>query len=233
MIILLTPKVGSRWQGWIRLIAIASMVVAILSTPVLVSVGPSEHEVLESMDGHEETFWGRVSFWPELSMLSNGTPLLGVGYGTYWLGSRLRTIWAKYGWSPTQAHNGYVETYLEVGFIGVALLVWFLLSAGFDAVRGIIREDSSWSALRLAFLLIGTLYNITEAAFKGHHLIWFYLLLLGFSNLLSSAVQPAQLPATGSTGVPRPAWPVFAHWYVRRANVQPYARQSQPPKPLR
>src|SRR2546425_5778509 len=42
--------------------------------------------------------------------------------------SRLLRLWAEYDFKPTQAHNGYIEIYLNLGWVGLCLLGGVLLA---------------------------------------------------------------------------------------------------------
>ena len=65
---------------------------------------------------------GRTGIWQTVLNEPNN-PLLGTGYASFWLGERLQRIWALYPRTPLlQAHNGYIEVYLNLGMVGVALL---------------------------------------------------------------------------------------------------------------
>jgi O-antigen ligase len=180
--VILAGKWSNHTRGLVRTIAIGSTIVVMIATPALVVYGQRPTHEIDQLAGHEETFWGRVSFWPELATLSEGSPLTGVGFGSYWLGPRLRALWSRYGWQPTEAHNGYVETYLELGFVGVGVLGWFILGAVRSASREFAVERSRWSPLRLAYVTAASAYNITEAAFKGLHLVWLIMLIMGCSD---------------------------------------------------
>ena len=49
-------------------------------------------------------------------------PLLGTGYESFWLGSRLQFVWDATEQGILQAHNGYLEIYINLGWVGVILL---------------------------------------------------------------------------------------------------------------
>ena len=62
--------------------------------------------------------------------------LVGTGYESFWLGDRLQKMWqADPGLQLNEAHNGYVEIFLTLGWIG---LVFFgvLITSGY---RNVIR----------------------------------------------------------------------------------------------
>lgn len=98
-----------------------------------------------------------------LSMDTN--PLIGVGYESFWTGQRALQVWEQLGVTGiNQAHNGYVELYLNLGLIGL-----FLLAAG--VLSGLVRtvNDSrgnySYATFRLALIVVVVAYNLTEAMF--------------------------------------------------------------------
>jgi exopolysaccharide production protein ExoQ len=131
---------------------------------------------LASAVGKDPTLTDRTKIWAfVLSMHTN--PLIGTGYQTFWLGPRLVWFWtmAHLG-GLNEAHNGYLELYLELGLIGDALLIVFLISS----YRQICRRLSSHFALTVfgmaAWIMI-VFYNMSEAAFEGGLL--FIMLLLG------------------------------------------------------
>jgi O-antigen ligase len=85
-------------------------------------------------------------------------------------------MWEKYYFHPNQAHNGYIETYLNGGFLGEACLLTWLAMAGRDVKRDLLRGHE-FAKVRFAALVIGVFYNWTEAVFNRLSLVWFILLL--------------------------------------------------------
>jgi exopolysaccharide production protein ExoQ len=120
--------------------------------------------------GRDATLTGRTALWDGL-LSGVVDPVVGAGFESFWLGERLTRLWNQYWWRPNQAHNGYLEIYLNLGAIGVLLLV-FVLLRGYRNVSIALRRDPEVGRLKLAFLVAAVLYNLTEAAFKGIHLVW-------------------------------------------------------------
>ena len=80
---------------------------------------------LASAVGRDPTLTDRTLIWKTvLGMHTN--PLLGTGYESFWLGSRLDYITPIVG-VVTEAHNGYLEVYLNSGLIGLSLVVAILI----------------------------------------------------------------------------------------------------------
>ena len=52
----------------------------------------------------------------------------------FWLGPRLLRIWPEFG-QINEAHNGYLEIYLNLGVIGVFLLAGFLITSYRDDLQ--------------------------------------------------------------------------------------------------
>src|SRR5262249_62086916 len=63
-------------------------------------------------------------------------------------------------------------TYLNLGWIGIILLVASILSAFWKA-RGDLFSEFDFGRFRLGIVAITIVYNCTEAAFKGLHPVWF------------------------------------------------------------
>ncbi len=125
--------------------------------------------------GRNPTLTGRTEIWSRCFELVTN-PLLGAGYESFWLGSRLEKMWT-YIEGVNQSHNGYVEIYLNLGWIGVALLVLLLIS-GYRNITGALRRQEPTARLRLAFFVAVCVYNCTEAGFKMVHPMWIALLLV-------------------------------------------------------
>ena len=120
--------------------------------------------------GRDMTLTTRTDIWPIL-MNSQDSPLLGAGFNTFWAGERLKLMSDKVG-GIIQAHNGYLEIYLQGGLIGVGLLVALLLSA-YWRIRKQLLLGMSDSGIRYVVLLIAIFYNFSEASFNKVGILWF------------------------------------------------------------
>jgi O-antigen ligase len=122
--------------------------------------------LLEAM-GRNATLTGRTAIW-DVVLRFTVDPILGAGYETFWMGSRLDALG---GWGGNQAHNGYLEIYLNLGWVGVILLGAVLL-AGFRTILTGYKSDPQASNLKVAFFLICVIYNFSEANFKMMTPVW-------------------------------------------------------------
>ena len=161
-------KVSQRRPTFLK-----ALIPAFFCLYLLLAFGCDMNGNLAAAVGRDPTLTDRTSIWTTvLSLRTN--PLLGTGYESFWIGPRLQYVWSKVG-SINEAHNGYLEMYLNLGLTGLALLCVFLLSS----YRKICRRlslSSSLASLSLALFAVMLFYNITEAAFRSS-LIWVAFLL--------------------------------------------------------
>jgi O-antigen ligase len=128
------------------------------------------------MVGRDPSFHGRTDIWQAL-LKEDINPLLGVGYYSFWTPERARRLSAKYFYTLNEAHNGYLETYLNSGVIGLLLLIVAIIFAARWIKRDVLT-GASYGALRLGFLLPAIFYGMSEAVFNRLSMLWFVLLLI-------------------------------------------------------
>ncbi|HRD67651.1 MAG TPA: O-antigen ligase family protein [Candidatus Competibacter sp.] len=144
------------------------------------------YEKIVELLGRDPTLTDRTEVWEDaLALVSN--PVLGMGFESFWLGQRLTILWSKWWWQPNQSHNGYIETYLNLGAVGVFLLFGILIST-FRKISKQLIVEFNFSRLRLGFLFAIIFYNYTEAAFKAVHLVWtvFHIIAIDYSKPITS-----------------------------------------------
>jgi len=126
--------------------------------------------------GKDPTMSGRTVGWPIILSIPNNR-LVGAGYESFWLGPRLQRLWDAFPGLPiNEAHNGYIEMFLILGWIGVALL-GVLIATGYRNVMGGYRRDPDIGSLRIAFFLAAIVSGFTEAVFKMMSPLWIVFLL--------------------------------------------------------
>ncbi len=132
---------------------------------------------------------GRTALWTTLLGLHTN-PILGTGFESFWLGKRVEQLEGIFYFVPNEAHNGYLETYLTLGGIGVFLLIGLFI-ATFRKIRLELFRNFEWGRYRLGFLAALILYNWTEAAFKTLSPLWFvfYLIATDYPRILLASVQ--------------------------------------------
>ncbi len=156
----------------VRYLGTYSLLVVSLAA-LLLNLFPGILDFVTGIVGRDKTFTGRTDLWLEL-LTEPINPLLGTGYQSFWLGTRADFLWEKYLFHPIQAHNGYIETYLNGGLIGVGLLVALILATG-SKLKKVLLIERSFGILMITLLLAAIFYNFTEAMISRHSLLWFIL----------------------------------------------------------
>jgi len=125
--------------------------------------------------GRESTLTGRTDIW-KLVLSMSGSPLFGTGFESFWLGHRLAKVWNVYRFHLNESHNGYLEVYVNLGWIGIVMLA-LLLVTGYQNLYAAFRRDPSAASLKLTFFVITMVYNLTEAAYRVTNPIWIVFIL--------------------------------------------------------
>lgn len=158
-----------------RLILIAALVMPLL---VLVSSQfPALFTPVVQLLGRDLTFTGRTDIWQ--AMLRQPTnPLIGEGFYSFYLGDGAQQASEDLGVPQLMntAHNGYLDTYLDGGMLGVTLLVLVLLGVG--AALSNSMGPERYQRLRFAFLVVSIFYNISESMFGRLTPVWFTTVLV-------------------------------------------------------
>jgi O-antigen ligase len=132
---------------------------------------------------------GRRGLWTELLQMGTN-PIFGTGFESFWLGERPLRLEGLFYYIPNEAHNGYLETYLTLGSVGVFLLVG-LFVATFWKIRIELFRNFEMGRYRLGFLAAVILYNWTEAAFRTLSPVWFvfYLIATDYPRIFLATAQ--------------------------------------------
>ena len=93
----------------------------------------------------------RKEIWFATLQLIKEHPLVGVGFGGYWIGIT-RYHHASGEITPQQAHNDYLELVASGGLVGCALVVWFLVGLVRSARRRLSSVQSFYRAACLGAL---------------------------------------------------------------------------------
>lgn len=150
----------------------------------------------------------RLAIWPRAWQAIRDFPLSGIGFGTF--GDLLLGLyfWEPPGKTPadavivaglTHAHNLFLQTALDLGVVGLALLIWLLVGAALSAERAarLGRRGSFerfaavglWGSL-LAFLV----FNLPDALTLGSRpgvFFWWLLALIGATAADLPPARPA------------------------------------------
>ena len=175
--------------------AVPMLIFAALAVGLIATVGAVNREAVLNALGRDPTLTGRTELWQ--GVIAAGAPhaWLGQGYAAFWSGleSPAVSVWERVGWTAPNAHNGYLDLWLDLGLVGVAL---FLIAAVIAWVRGVrlVHADHTTAALwPLAFVTLFLLYNASEGMIlSGTNLLW----VLFVASAASPAIHATD-PRTG------------------------------------
>jgi len=155
-----------------------SLAIILLSIPlcyvVLSSVSHYNVNLLSYKLYGDPTFTGRTVIWDFVQHEIDRRPLLGWGYESFWLvpGSPAfveAPSWVK---AMPNGHNGYYDTMLDLGYVGLAFLLVFII-ATLHAIGRVADRDLVRASLVLSLALFLILYNFLERLWMhGFQVLW-------------------------------------------------------------
>ncbi|MBZ5670786.1 MAG: O-antigen ligase family protein [Acidobacteriia bacterium] len=166
--------VTAGYRGLARRPAVLHLLVTATVTVCLFALFIDTAGGLVASLGRDLTLTGRTAIW-NLVLSLRGSSLVGTGFESFWLGDRLREVWSIMP-GIQEAHNGYLEVYLNLGWIGVTLL-GVLMVTGYRNIMAAFRHDLVAARIRLAYFVVAVIYSLTEAGFRMMSLSWIFFLL--------------------------------------------------------
>jgi exopolysaccharide production protein ExoQ len=145
--------------------------------------------------GRNSTFTGRTDIW-QILLHWDINPVIGVGFESFWLGEREEKISNLFSFQVNEAHNGYLETYLNLGLLGIFITIALLFATYLKAGRALL-DDFDFGRFRLAYLAAFIVYNWTEAAFRTHCFPFFMFFLIAIDYprpILEYSPSVAKMP---------------------------------------
>jgi exopolysaccharide production protein ExoQ len=167
---------------------VAGIIVLSLLAPLAYAVfdafNTTPAEVVVHATGRNMTLTDRTLLWTDLLDNAAKNPVLGVGIGAFWVGPIGYEMYPLPNWSlktpqwrPEEGHNGFLDVYVELGGIGVVLLLG-VIGAGLAGAISDLHNDFQLGSLRLVLLVAILTNNVAETSFlKGTHDLWFLFLL--------------------------------------------------------
>lgn len=120
---------------------------------------------------------GRSEIW-QVTLEKNTNYLIGAGFRGFWETADGKATYEKLGTGELiTAHNGYVETYLNGGVVGLFFLCVFIWSTGLIATAKLVARDPL-GRLAVVFWPLILIYNLTESQFLMTGPVWYAMLLV-------------------------------------------------------
>ena len=167
---------------WINVRRVGTYVVLGIAVCLIAGFGFGLYSDVIHLLGRNDTLTGRTDIW---KMLWNWdiNPVVGTGFESFWLGERRLEV-QSYLPFLNEAHNGYLETYLNLGMVGVVITAAVLL-ATYAKARRALFDDFEFGRFRMAFLFAFIIYNWTEAAFRLNDFPFFMFFIIAIDYPVS------------------------------------------------
>ncbi len=186
-------------SGWLASRPVGTLALAgALAAPFLLFSAQRFKSFIEPLVqslGRDMTFTGRTEIW-DLISLNTVNPMVGAGFWNFWGGPGGAAISLQLGMTGRvpNAHCGFLDIYLDGGFVGI-FLVFVLLAIYGRRLTGTNSASSNFDRLRFAILVVMILYNLSESTLFRPSMSWFMTLLAVLSF-------PVRLPARGPVRQP-------------------------------
>jgi exopolysaccharide production protein ExoQ len=175
--------------------AVHALVLAILLVGGLTELLGGRAAITGAM-GRKPDLTGRTEIWRVVIPMAPNS-IGGAGFETFWVGPRVKRIYEIVGGvqMTNESHNGYIEVYLNLGWLGVGLIA-LILGQGYLKTVSAFRRDSALGALLVAYVVTAVAFNVSEAGFRMLGVEWFFLLLsvVAASPATGVAKGPSQSP---------------------------------------
>lgn len=162
---LLVRKTGNSRTGKEKATAVilSLIVLTIFGLQIILNV------VVVGLLGRDLSFTGRDVIWRELIAIGKQHPILGSGFGSFWIQPIL---------GVNQAHNGYLNIFLQLGILGLTLTGFYIIDAFGKLWQGHIDD----AAYRLSLFSVVLVQNISEASLlQANSSVWIVFLLVSLT----------------------------------------------------
>ena len=131
--------------------------------------------------GRDISMSGRDTLWRDVFREAVKTPVFGSGYGAFWSEGRGREIAVT--WNPRQAHNAYLDVFVDLGIVGLLLVLsvvhWRVITIwqSFAGRRGTVQRNAVAAYVSMAIGLccigaFGESYLLKLDKFQFFVLFW-------------------------------------------------------------
>ena len=186
----------SRWtMAKPRLVA--ALIPLLIGTAAVLEFVFNISSVVAQLLGRDPTLTGRTGIWAAVLQVQTN-PLLGAGYQTFWMGDRLGQVATRLNtwFSLSEAHNGYLEIFLNLGIVGVFLIIMFMI-AGYRTICRQLVSCPYIASLSITLWLCTVIYNFSESAY-GASPLWFILVMFVAALSTGTMRLPTEENACGT-----------------------------------
>lgn len=139
--------------------------------------------------GRDANMTGRIPMWIYSAVFALQHPWLGYGFNAFWRGAEGPSagIWQLLSWAAPHAHNGLLNLWLDLGFVGVGIFLCGFAVTVVRSFRFLRRCEESaaalWPCTFLAFFVVS---NLTESSMVDVNTIFWIAYVSVFINVSRS-----------------------------------------------
>jgi len=169
-------------------IVISFLLIGIVSVSII-----SNYESFFALFGKEASLTGRLPLWGRAFTMGLKKPILGYGYSSFWLGwdGPSAYVWEGIHWRPLHGHNGYLDLWLDLGIVGLVILIIIMEKLLYRLFQLLLSVGSLQGfkqyLFHFIFCLFMMVYNVTESVFlqgemtNAFYWIWIVYLMVALS----------------------------------------------------
>ncbi|MGB0562582.1 MAG: O-antigen ligase family protein [Spirulinaceae cyanobacterium] len=195
-----------RWRNLLMIIIFATLIGTAI--PITTVIFGNWDNIMLSLD-KDPTLSGRTEIWGYAMTQIPKNPYFGFGRGVFWnrlLSYRNEAGLAVVGegprnllsgtYAPPHAHNGFVDTLLEVGLVGLSCLMLSVLLFVTRTVKRIYITETPEDFWPLIFLTFFIMYNFTESLIMlGENVFWVTYIALASNVRIGAQEKQFETPS--------------------------------------
>jgi O-antigen ligase len=182
--VLVARRTRTHWGWMLEVTFWAGLIGALLALPLVLDI------VLE-LFGKDASLTGRIPLWNSLMPFLAQRPILGWGYGAFWIAGSTQTLLVQQlnPWSPPDAHNAFLGVALELGLLGAGIAILILLSTLSRAYRLSRNGGPAWSLYLTVMLGVYVESCMTESPILAIGSISTFLLAYAHFSLVKHRLR--------------------------------------------
>jgi exopolysaccharide production protein ExoQ len=145
---------GGAWTALLCAIVMIGILLPVLGRDKAIAGGAA------NLLGRDATLTGRTDIWGWFVPIALKRPILGTGFGGFWTTEMVELH------QEASVHNGYLNTWLQLGVVGLFFTGMFYLSSCSRAQR-LLTQDFDWAALWMCYLIMSAVHNWTETSISS------------------------------------------------------------------
>jgi O-antigen ligase len=185
------------WVKWKKLLKKKHYIIGAIVSILLIIFIILNLNFFFGLLGRDTTLTGRFPLWSYLIHTGWANhPILGSGFGATWETNNFRfttAIAVKWDTTPLVSDNGFVDIFLDLGLVGVALSICMILFCLFRVIKHAIKEQTIISFFPVFVMTFVIIVNLTLSFFLNlESFAWFLMVFALFSTTPLPVGKPAE-----------------------------------------